>query len=79
MDRQLVTRLLFEGVLAHQNDPAAPIGAASMKLGEEIGNILTPDQCFKVLEQFGGNRQGMALWLTGFVTAIAILERDERI
>ena len=77
MDNTLYINLLYEGLFIPQNTDH-PIAKAVEAFSR---GLLTWDEekCARVLREFNGNRQAMALWITGFTTAIALLERDERL
>ena len=77
MKREEFLGLLLEGALVPQNS-SHPVGMAVETLLQHC-QIWDAAVWRKVFAQFGSNGPAVALWFTGFATAIALLDRDERL
>ena len=77
MKREEFLSLILEGALVPQNS-SHPV---SMAVETLLRHCQTWDDAVwrKVFAQFGRNGPAAALWFTGFATAIARLDRDERL
>ena len=77
MKREEFLGLILEGVLVPQNS-SHPVSMAAETL---LRHCQTWDDATwrKVFAQCGSNAGAVALWFTGFATAIALLDRDERL